>query len=430
MKYRFLLALLLFSGLALHARYLAIGLDKGPANDFNASLAEAKSMGLNASQLFINWNQIEPDSGVFDFTGGYIGWAPAWYRGQGLKLIVYVNPIHMWNKTVPADLANVGWDDPRMVRRYNALLDTIAGFLGDETVFFVIGNEVDSYLADSASCAKYRGFLNAAKAHFKSLKPAVPAGVAVTFGALVASAARNRLLSLNDSMDALMGTYYCTDADSVINPANLPAFVDTVVSLSSGKPVLFTELGYPSSSVLKSSVDKQAAFITQAFAAWETNKAKIPLINFMKQWEWSRADIASWLDTTTATPVLMAFLSSIGMHSLDGAAKPAWARLGQEASAHGFVTAVERTGAAENPGLRLEIRPNPFTTSFAVNFSAGPARTGVIRIFTVSGRQMVRTTARSNEPLTLKSSGWPDDLYFVSVSVGNRTLVKRLFLLK
>lgn len=326
-----------FASLSGAQRLMAIGVDKGPFMDFNTALAEAKAAGMNATQLNLTWSMLEPDSGHYNFADNFITWAPGYYASQGLKIFFYLNPIHMMDKCVPADLIDTPFDNPRMISRFGALLDTVLDHLGSETVYFIIGNEVDmNILRDSTDYAKYRVFFNAARERIKARRPDLAVGVAVQYDALLNPATRRFIRGMNDSADALMGTYYFTSADSVLHPALLPTLMDTLIALAQGRPVLFTELGYPSSPVLKSSDLLQAEMVSTAFSAWETRKESVPLINFMKQWEWTVSEVyaGNWFDSSSISPTLMAFLTSLGFHDSLGNPKPAWDRLASEAANH------------------------------------------------------------------------------------------------
>jgi hypothetical protein len=440
LKLGLILTCLLFSLSFSQERLFAIGVDEGPNNDFGAALTEAMDMGMNAVQLFLGWSEMEPDSGQYNIAGNFITWAPAFYAGYGLKVVLYINPIHMVDKTVPADLKDKAWDDPEMIARYNALIDSVTGYIGNETVYFVIGNEVDmAVLADSADYAQYKVFFNATKAHFQSLHPDIPVGVVIQTDALFDDTKTRFALDLQEAADLLMVTYYggSLDVFGYIDPDTLVNVFDAIVAKANGKEVIFTELGYPSSPVLNSTQEKQADFISNAFAAWEKHKDTIPYVLIMKQWEWSRDDVlgSGWFDSTWYSETLLAFLTSIGLHDSLGNEKIGWQRLREEAQKYGFIGIEDEITSVRNR-ISMTAVPNPFNSmvNIMVRRTANGVRCNTINVYNINGKLVANLTPYASR-LTPYTFTWnPDNLaagiYIIRAKAGNRTFQKRVTLVK
>ncbi len=394
----FLLGVLLSFQQSLYSqRFLSIEIgDGGPSQDYSASLVQNKAMGMNATRHFLHWSQLEPDSGTYDFESTFM-WAPAFFRQAGLKIIFYINPINTNIKEVPADLKNTAWDDPRMIQRFNRLLDTVVTYLGEETVYFSIGNEVDAYLTSAAEYGRYQYFFEQTAAHLKLLRPDIATGIAVQFGHFLNSIFKVNLIQLHDQADVLIGTYYGIEGDSVPLPEKVEWVMDSVLHLIPGKPVLFSELGYPSSSLLKSSELKQADFISSSFKAWEKHQNEIVFINFFKEWEWTRAEVEVFTKYYGfSDPYFVAFLSTLGLHDTLGVVKAGWDRFVQETRNYGFVTIQPSVNFRPEPVLSFF--PSPFTNSvdFKMDLQNFNQPVG-LEIYTVAGG-VAYSTLLNNQP--------------------------------
>jgi hypothetical protein len=417
-------------------RIFSIGLDEGPNNDFNAALQKALDAGMTGTQLFMNWSDLEPDSGQYDFENTYL-WAAQWYGARDLKVIFYINPINTNQKEVPADLMNVDFDDPRMISRFKTLLDTVVTYLGDETIYFAMGNEINGYLHDSTSFEEYAKFFNEVSGHVKTLKPGIKTGYAVMLDAQF-HLHQPYMAETADSADVMIGTYYGTSGDSVIDPVEIESLIDTFVTLSGDKPLIISELGYPCSPVLRSSDSMQADFITHAFIAWEKHKNKIPFIHFMKMWEWTSAQVQVFTQYYGLdNPEFVAFLSSIGLHDTLGNPKPAWDRLVQESRKYGFLR-IETLWSNQRPGLSVRCWPNPFSTSvyFEIRTANSELRDLELAIYDIRGKLVHQFSNRSshsafrNSVYAWDARNQPNGIYIINVKTGKRRFIKKLILQK
>ena len=110
-----------------------------------------------------------------------------------------------------------------------------------------------------------------------------------------------------------------------------------VVNAIPDKPIIYYQIGYPSSPSLGSSPEQQATFITEAFRAWDEHADRILMLDF----QWMHETPAFGLDQyaeyyQSDSPDFRAFLGSLGLQSWSGKPKPAWGVLSREAAARGF----------------------------------------------------------------------------------------------
>src|SRR6185295_3866373 len=76
---------------------------------------------------------------------------------------------------------------------------------------------------------------------------------------------------LNADSDVFILTYYAVDERFLPQASRSPVDdLPRAVALAGKRPLVFQEVGYPSSAVLSSSEQQQADFVSSVFAAWRS----------------------------------------------------------------------------------------------------------------------------------------------------------------
>jgi hypothetical protein len=136
--------------------------------------------------------------------------------------------------------------------------------------------------------------------------------------------------SYNDVMDVVMMTYYPVDFQTYVPraPSTVAPDLAAAVAVSLGKPLVFQEWGYPSSTVLQSSEALQAQFVTNSFEEWSLyGDGVIPFLSFFKWRDWSSAQCTMSSGGEHAGEPLYEFLCSLGILNHDGTPKAAYQAL-------------------------------------------------------------------------------------------------------
>ncbi len=80
--------------------------------------------------------------------------------------------------------------------------------------------------------------------------------------------------------------------------------------------------------------------------------------------------------------------------------------------------------------------PNPFNPSTKIKFSVSGLKAGfvVLKIYDIAGREVALLVngkiASGEHELTFDGSGLPSGVYFARLTAGNKTSVRRMFLIK
>jgi hypothetical protein len=316
------------------SRVLAIDALNG--SNLPASLQAAQSAGGQSVTQLVTWTMIETSPGVYNTL--VLQPAGSLVPQQGMSVSLMIAIINTTVKDVPPDLASLAFDDPVMIARFEALLDQIfAALPGTQLVSLGIGNEVEAYLNSDTLWTQYKNFYNAVAAYARAKRPGLKVGVQGTLYGVVGTW-KSQYSALTQGSDLYMVSYYPLNADATVkDPSVVAADIDALVAAYPGKPIEIREAGYPTSSLLNSSNDKEATFVSNMFTAWDKYAAQIEFICFTRLNDKTAAEIAadaSYYHITDAN--LLAFFQTLGLRTADGLEKPAFGTLRNAAKARGW----------------------------------------------------------------------------------------------
>ena len=318
-------------------RVLGIDVTTASDDDYDSALEIAQSAGLGEIGLFFNWNSIEKRRGKYRNPNFRI--ANLYYPLKGIPVNLTITPIHTNRKVVPRDLAHAAFDDPSMIRRFNRMLDWVFSQIPDLSLTsIVIGSEFDVYLGtDPKAWLHYRKFYERAARHIKLKRPGLPVAAEATFSGLT-GASQALLVALNASTEIVGVSYYpLNDTLTVKDPTVVRSDFDTLLALYPNRQMNFYQVGYPSSTLLESSEDKQSQFVEELFKAWDAYPTQIHLIVFDWLHDQSPESVESLSKFYGITDDnFKEFLGSLGLRTYAGADKAAFTTLRTEAGNRGF----------------------------------------------------------------------------------------------
>jgi hypothetical protein len=320
-------------------RLLSIDLTWAENSDFGEALLLAKTVGLQATNLSLHWDELEPFPGQYTSPNNILQIADEFFPPQAVAVSLMVGFIDTNNLRLPSYLAGKFFDDPEVIDRFKRLLDYVFSEIPNlELTSLSIGNEIDSSLGtDEKAWQQYTTFFREVSAYAKTKRPNLVVGSKLGFGGLTTSAHKLSAHIIRAS-DAVMLTYYPLNADfTVRHPEVVETDFAKLVALFRDKPIYILEAGYPSSPLLNSSENKQERFVHEIFRAWDTYADKIKLLDFL------------WLHDIAPAQVeelgryyglndekFLAYLATLGLRSFDGKDKRAFVVLQEEAGARGW----------------------------------------------------------------------------------------------
>ncbi len=320
-------------------RILSIDLTWAGNSDFGEAFVLAQSVGMQATNISLQWDELEPTPGNYTDPDAWLRNANAFFPAQNVSVSLMVGFVDTNNLRLPSYLSGKSFDDPEVIERFKRLLDYVFKQLPDlELTSLSVGNEIDGYLGtDEKLWREYTNFFGEVSTYAKTKRADLIVGGKLGFGGLTGSA-YELSSELVEISDAVMLTYYPLEADfTVKNPEVVFEDFAKLLARFPDKPIYILEAGYPSSALLNSSEEKQAVFVQNVFHAWDEHAARIKLIDFL----WLH-DIASELVDELGgyyglnDEKFKAYLATLGLRTFDGQDKLAFKTLQEETKQRGW----------------------------------------------------------------------------------------------
>jgi hypothetical protein len=320
-------------------RHLGIEVDQPAGFDHGAQIDRVTPFGVDAIQLTFPWTAFEPDGRGFDgqvlgvFEGGM-----TFYRGKGLRVVLSVPIVDTVATFVPSDLAGKRLDAPEVIARAEAMIGEVLARSGSELGYLVLSNEVDINAGDGTPAWSEINALTAAlAAKVHSLRPDVAAGISISASSLTRSPVNAEAVAAIGKHEVAFVTYYQAGNFGTTTSSDIAADLAAIVA-ATDRPVVLKELGYATGPALGGSEAGQAAFVADAFAAWDAHAARIPLVMFSRMFDGERSACEAQAVSygLPGDEAFIQFLCTLGLRTYTDAEKPAWTRFATAAQARTF----------------------------------------------------------------------------------------------
>lgn len=321
-------------------RILAVQANMGKEGDFDALFEKSLEVGNETQVLSLDWRDLETSPGTFKPNINFLAIANAYYPTRNVPIHLTIRPIHTSQKVVPPDLMDLPIDHPQTIKRFKQLLDWVATQIPNvQLMSLTIGSEIDIFMWGKAErWDVWTNFYAAVVPYAQNTLPGTLISCETTSTAFDGPDLV-RVQALHEHSDIIGVSYYpmLNKLGGVKPPQVVHVDFELVVNAIPGKPIIYYQIGYPSSATLGSSLEQQAEFIHETFRAWDAHANRILMLNFQWMHETPKFGIDKYVeyyqyDTTD----FRAFLGSLGLQSWEGSPKPAWETLKKEAKARGF----------------------------------------------------------------------------------------------
>lgn len=292
--------------------------------DFVAAVDSSMAVGAKGIVQMYTWRELEPDSAQLNVQRVIDDLR--YTHSRGLQIFFGVQVINTVKREMPADIASLPWTDPRVQRRFDRLLDALQPILGYVT-YFSIGNEVAGYLRTQSEWPAYTAFVSQSVASLHRRVPTIKVGATMEYdGAATNTTAARALIAVSD---VAIYTHYPFLLDSFdVAPTTITNVTfDNMIAIAGGKPVVLQELGYPASTLNRSSEAQQAAFFTDAIAQWRARgSAAMPFVSLFLLHDFTPqqcTDFGVYYNLPNQAQFI-GFLCSLGLRKVDGSPRPSW----------------------------------------------------------------------------------------------------------
>ena len=301
--------------------------DFQPADSIASALAIAAATGSRLTPYVPLWKDLESSPGVIDLSSARLTLSV--FHAYGFEAYVNLRLLDTGSRGTPSDLGSLAWDDPVMVARVDAVVDSLAVLAREwHPVAVALGNEVDAYFEGHAG--EFTAFQAVYAREVARLHAQVP-GLRV--GIVSTSHSVTPTTTFADSLDRFsdirLHTFYplIPGSDFVQrDPATLESELDAIVMRAGAKPVAFQEVGYSSSAVNNGSAAKQAEFVRR-LRAWlaAQPRSRVVFASYFLMTDWSSVTLnVLYGYYGFVTPGFSGYLGGLGLRDTSGGAKPAW----------------------------------------------------------------------------------------------------------
>lgn len=324
-------------------RHLGIHITTSQADDYDNDLELARLAGMDVVPLTIYWDSLESDT-------GYNMQVPAlinqYYPHYKLPISLCISPISAASKCLPSDIANLPFDDKRVIDRFKALLDTLRATMPDiQLNNLIIGNEVDLYLNEQGAeaWAQYQVFYERIDLHAELLWGSyLQTGVEITYNTLIRTNPEVAY-ELNEYTDMVVLSYYPIDGQfQVKDPETaLKHDFDELIKHYKDRPIFIEETGCPSSSLCGSSEQIQSDYVYNLFQIWDDYADHIVFVAYLWQTDLSDEDVNSLTasyayESGVYREAFQAYLQTLGLRTYEGEDKRAYQELKHQARLRGW----------------------------------------------------------------------------------------------
>ena len=263
-------------------------------------------------------------------------------KEKKFPVVITIQVFETLESRIPSDLRHLPYSHPKTMHRLKNYIRWIyQETQGLEVIAVVFGNEFDLHLNLEEANGRNRWqeleqMIVETKTYIKSLPgwQSTPFSLEATYGGLT-GISKDVMQQLNTHADIIGVSYYPMNEKNVKAPNALVEDINTLIDIYPNKTIDFYQYGYPSSSKINSSLEKQRQFIEETFKYWDKHQTKIRLITFTWLYDVQKIHIEKMRKNTlgdlTPGEAFVEFIGSLGLHGeLEGDEKPAFKELRQQ----------------------------------------------------------------------------------------------------
>lgn len=320
-------------------RRLGIDLNEAEGVTYDDAIKLVKTLGAQSASISLNWDQIEPRPNEFVDPSGFLYLVDTYYPDKGVSIDLFIRCVDTDGRHVPSDLKEIPFNDVAMTERFAKLLDFVFSRIPNAKLNFVsIGNELTlAFPRDDDFWTEYETFYWQAKRHIKELRRDTIVGAVGTMYELIGSH-KNAMQRLNQHSDVILVSYYPLNGDFSVKPASqIAKDISQLTTVYPKRTIYFSETGYPSSKLLRSSEQKQREYIKAVFDAWDIHAKQINYISFAWLHDQSEAQLDDFERYYGSShPNFRAYLATLGLRHRTGKAKPAFDAIEKQCRSRGW----------------------------------------------------------------------------------------------
>lgn len=355
-----------------------------------------------------------------------------YYPAYNVGVELQIAPTNTGVKEVPGELLSTPFNDPKVINRFNILLDTVFAHIPHVNLLALnIGNESDlNFGAQAKPYNEFKIFLDSVSTHAKKLYfnlhgADLKVGTTFTHHGLVDTATSDLCKLVNTGLDIVTLTYYPLDEDFTMKPPSVVSSdFDALVAQypDTAQPIYFAECGYASSPLCNSSETLQADFWTEVFHAWDTHQDHIKYMTIFKSTDWS-AEAVNELGEyyNLQDTVFKEYLRTLGLRTWNehGTDKEAYRSILCELAERNWcnLSSCSVTNLEEyNLNKHVSVYPNPGKNVIHIDSDPMPNRPYTFQLYDSQAR-LVRTIESVSDSFLLERQDLKSGIYLYHLYV-------------
>lgn len=262
-----------------HVGTMFYGWGAPPPDVIQPRIDEATARGMNAFTVYLDWPELEPSEGNYDFSG--LQETLSWASDNGLSTFANITVVDIDTLVLPTEFladdeaqqfaGDYDFTNPELIGRFLFMLDEMIPYLVEHGVFYVgVGNEVDGWLTENPEeLEDYLAFIATVREHIHTIAPDLAVGVTVTGHVPLRNP--DYLQNFYPVTDIVSSNFYGIDVTdfTVTDREATSELLETFIAAFEDRPIVIPELGCNSAESMESSLELQRECFDAMFAVLE-----------------------------------------------------------------------------------------------------------------------------------------------------------------
>ena len=246
-----------------HVGTMFYGWGAPPPDVIQPRIDDATAAGMNAFTVYLDWPELEPSPGNYDFSG--LTETLTWASDNGLSTFANITLVDIESLVLPSEFVadssglqfadDYSFANPDLIARFLFMMDEMLPILIDNGVFYLgLGNEVDGWLSENPQqLADYLAFIAVVREHIHRTAPDLAVGVTVTGNVPLYNP--DYLQNFYPVTDIVSSNIYGIDVSdfTATNASATADMLEDFIAAFEGRPIVIPELGCVSAESMDSS---------------------------------------------------------------------------------------------------------------------------------------------------------------------------------
>ncbi len=239
-----------------------------------AAYKQAHEMGFSVAQSYVNWGDVEPDSGRYDWKGPEYYFILARQSKMLVSMELTVIDVNDLGK-LPKDLQGKNPTDPVFQKRFLAFIKEFSKRFKDDISYLWLGNEIDTYFHTRPNQVEAWTSLYQQAVHIiHAQAPKIKVGLVMTYHGALKNKRTSWIHKWGPISDVMGITFYPQWMPGGYQADKIQEQFDELVKTYGQYPLALVESAVSSSSDYGGGQDVQVQYCRELFRALQRHQKK------------------------------------------------------------------------------------------------------------------------------------------------------------